>query len=128
VVVLLLVVMSAIPSAATIGLRVSGLRPAGDPDGAGGIPFAGGPQGWESWHSQSLTEGLVVDAVGDAIVGTPVVVTDNAGSLVAIVITDGEGAFLVQLPTVPNLELALPAEGITGIPVEAGKQILIIVP
>jgi hypothetical protein len=34
----------------------------------------------------------------------------------------------VELPTEPGLELALPAEGIAGVPVEAGSPILVIVP
>jgi hypothetical protein len=66
--------------------------------------------------------------VGGAIVGVAVVVTDSLGSVVAVSVTDGEGSFCVELPTEPGLELALPAEGIAGVPVEAGSPILVIVP
>jgi hypothetical protein len=70
----------------------------------------------------------VLDAVGHAVVGTPVVAIDVHGAAVDSGVTDSGGAFRLDLPVSGALELALPAEGITGIPVEAGKQILIIVP
>jgi hypothetical protein len=74
-----------------------------------------------------LTEGLVLDAVGEPIVGTLVVVTDSQAAVIAIAVTGDEGDFCVQLPVAPDLELALPKMGVAGIPVEPGNPILIIV-
>jgi hypothetical protein len=115
--------LGATPGQRTIGLQ----RTKADPGGAGGIPYTGGPQQWGDWHSQKLTEGLVIDMGGQPLAGLLVVVTDSQSDIVAAVLTDGDGAFCISLPVEPGLELALPGEGIAGISVEAGAPILVVV-
>jgi hypothetical protein len=101
------------------------VRFGGDPDGAGGIPFTGGPSDFGAWHSELITDGIVIEVSGAPIAGAFVVITDTVG-VVATAVTDGSGTFCVKLPVDSGLELSLPTEGVVGIPVQAGEPILII--
>jgi hypothetical protein len=98
----------------------------GGSDGAGGIPYSG-TRDLHGWFSELPTEGLIVNGLGQPVAGTQVIVTDSQGGVIAATVTDGEGTFCVELPVEPGLELTLPDEGVAGVPVEAGKPILIIV-
>ena len=106
-------------------------RPAltGGSDGAGGIPYAGGP------HSSSaikvphlITLGLVVDSAEAAIPYVPVVVMSSQGTIVAAEVTDDCGLFAVDLPVTAGLTVSLPMSGVNELPIEAGVPILIVVP
>jgi len=110
-------------------------RNKGGTDGAGSLPKTVGPgsptnpNGLQSFEVAAPTPGLVIDAISrQPIVGATVVVTDSLGQIVAVDITDPNGEFLVYLFDEPDLELAVPIEGVSGVQVFAGEAIVILVP
>ncbi len=105
------------------------------PDGSGSLPKTVGPtsptnpSGLHYSDIAAPTAGVVLDAITrQPIVGTTIVVTDATGQVVAVDITDSIGEFLVYLFDVPDLELAIPSEGIAGVEVQAGEALIILVP
>lgn len=107
---------------------------AGGPDGNGDIPNKSptGPGSVPSGTHDDIatpTAGLVVDALTrKPITGALVIVTDANGIPVAAALTDLAGKFLVYLFHQPDLELAIPSEGVAGIEVHAGEALLVMVP
>lgn len=102
----------------------------GDSDGAGGIPFAGGPVNPTSHGGATLltTIGRVEDLQGAGTPDLSLVVTSAKGEVVAVGMTDAEGFFLLGLPVAANLELAILGTGVADVPVEAGVPVLIVLP
>ena len=101
----------------------------GNPDGAGGIPYTGGPASPSGIIVQYLlTLGLVVDLDRVAIPHTPVVVLSKDAVVVAECITDDQGMFKLSLPVTGGMTVALPSNGVDGVPIEAGQSLLIVVP
>jgi hypothetical protein len=107
----------------------------GGPDAGGGLPKPAGPtspanpSGLLYSDIAAPTPGLVLDAITrQPISGVAVVVTDPLGQVVAIDVTDASGEFMVYLFDEPDLELAIPTEGIVGVDVQAGEPLLILVP
>jgi len=101
----------------------------GDPDGVGGIPYSGGPSSVDDISVlEVLTMGLVVDLDRVAIPHTPVVVLSKDAVVVGECITDDQGVFKLSLPVTGGMTVALPSNGVDGIPIEAGQSLLIVVP
>ncbi len=107
----------------------------GGPDGSGSLPKTTGPtsptnpNGIQYSEVAAPTPGLVLDAVTrQPIANVTIVVTDALGQLVAVDITDANGEFLVYLFDEPDLELAIPAEGVAGVGIQAGEVLVILVP
>ena len=74
------------------------------------------------------TPGLVLDAITrQPIAGVTVVVTDAVGQLVAVDVTNADGEFEVYLFSEPDLELAVPTEGVVGVPIVAGDALVVLV-
>jgi uncharacterized protein YfaS (alpha-2-macroglobulin family) len=71
---------------------------------------------------------LVVESTGNPVAAIQVAVTKLNGDLVVEAVTDATGSFAFEMSAAADLELALPTEGVAGIPIEAGKPILIIAP
>ncbi len=102
----------------------------GGSDGVGVLPLLG-PATSQPPTSQLIeapTYGLVVDSQRGAVAGTTVIVTHPALGVVAQAHTDVNGSFVVVLPNITDLELALPDEAIAGVHVSAGVAITIVLP
>ncbi len=103
----------------------------GGPDGAGGVPKASGPQSPNTTSTpiKALTVGQVIDAVTrQPIANTLIVVTNSLGEIAGLATTDIDGIFALYLYAEPDLELAIPAEGVAGLPIAAGDILTILVP
>jgi hypothetical protein len=105
------------------------------PDSVGGLPSASpsGPTGAapEIPLSQiaTPTPGVVVDGKTRLPVpGVLVVVTNALGDPIAIDTTNAQGKFVLYLCDDMGLELAMPAEGIAGIPIHAGDALMVVLP
>jgi len=103
-------------------------------DGIGSLPKPSGPtsptnpNGLHYSDIAAPTPGLVIDAITrQPIVGVTVVVTDSLGQIVAVDVTDSLGGFEVYLFSEPGLELAVPTEGVVGVPIVAGDPLLVLV-
>jgi len=103
-----------------------------DPGGAGGLPSASGPATLPGNHSAPIktpTIGLVLDAIThQPIADALLVITTSTGEIAGLVLTDDNGVFVVYLLDVPGLELAIPSEGLAGLPIEAGGVFTVFVP
>jgi hypothetical protein len=113
----------------------TGPRKVGGSEGGGSLPKTVGPTSPTSptgLHYSDIaapTAGVVLDAMTrQPIVGATIVVTDSLGQVAAVDITDINGEFLVYLFDVPDLELAVPSEGVAGVDVQAGEALVILVP
>jgi hypothetical protein len=113
----------------------NGPRKVGGSEGGGSLPKTVGPTspsnptGLHYSDIATPTPGLVLDAITRLpIAGATIVVTDALGQVVAVDATDSAGEFLVYLFDEPDLELAIPTEGVAGIDVAAGESLLILVP
>lgn len=62
------------------------------------------------------------------VANATIIVTDSIGQLAALATTDSLGIFVVYLVDEPGLELAIPSDGVAGLPIEAGDILTIIVP
>jgi hypothetical protein len=101
----------------------------GDPDGVGGIPYAGGPQSSSSVLVPCLlTLGLVMDSTSTCVPGVVFVITSADGVVLASGQTDEQGLFAVTLPSINGLTISLPLNGVSEFPIEAGVPVLIVVP
>ncbi len=129
-VLLALVAVSASIIAGSIQSSSNPRKKSAGPDGGGVLPFVGPPSTHVGIVQQFVTPtlGQVLDAQRAVIAGTLVVVTHPAIGVVGVAVTDENGLFVVDLPKLPNLELALPDENVAGISVIAGQSVLIIVP
>jgi hypothetical protein len=115
-------------SPAVSGSRTPSLK-GGGPDGAGGIPFTGGPSVPNSFIVPvQLTLGRVVDLQGVGVARLSVVVTSDKGAVVAAGMTDLDGFFVLSLPIGMGLELAIIGTGVADLPVKAGVPVLIVLP
>jgi hypothetical protein len=107
-------------------------RVQGGTDGAGSLPNMtppGVPTGVQISDIATPTMGLVIDAhTRNAIAGAVVVVTNSLGELVAVTTTDSHGKFVVNLCDEPDLQVALPFEGVFGVAIHAGEALLLLVP
>ncbi len=131
---LLIAIVIVIASVSAIGgLIQDGSGPrhkSGGSEGTGVLPYAGQPVSapGAAHELATPTPGLVLDAQGNGVAGTQVIVTHPAIGTVALAHTDASGLFVVNLPDLAKLELALPDETLAGIDVSAGVPIMIIVP
>jgi hypothetical protein len=75
-----------------------------------------------------MTIGLVINSEEIAVPDIPVIVMAFDGSVVASGITDDRGYFAVDLPVLGGLTVSLPMNGVSEVPIEAGKPVLIVVP
>jgi hypothetical protein len=118
------------PATNSTGIQVGGQDPglrAGGADGVGSLPKTAGQT--TSPPSKTATVGQVIDAVTRQPVSHAlVVVTDPLGQIAGLAFTDADGLFVIYLFAVPGLELAIPGEGVAGVPIEAGDVITILVP
>jgi len=73
--------------------------------------------------------GLVIDAGTHLpVAGALLVVIDPRACIAGLAITDDSGHFIAHIDEMPGLELAIPGEGIAGIPIESGYDLTIFVP
>jgi len=100
----------------------------GDPDGVGGIPYSGPSSVSGISVPEMLIAGLVVDVDQVAVPHAAVVVLSEDSVVVAACTTDEQGMFMLSLPMTGGLTIALPLNGVDGIPVEPGQTLLIVVP
>jgi hypothetical protein len=105
-----------------------------DPDSTGSLPKTVGPTsptnptGLHYSDIAAPTPGLVLDApTRQPVVGVTVVVTNSIGQIVAVDVTDALGEFEVYLFSEPGLELAVPTEGVVGVPIVAGDPLVVLV-
>ena len=101
----------------------------GDPDGAGGIPYAGPPLSplfLKMPHA--ITVGLVVEPGGAPIGRVPIVVLAKSGAVVGAGMTDDDGVFEINLPVTTGLTATLPLNGVANVPIHAGVPLVIVVP
>jgi hypothetical protein len=75
-----------------------------------------------------LTLGLVVNIDRVAVPHATVVVLSDDAVVIAECITDDQGMFVLSLPVTGAMTVALPFNGVDGIPIEAGQNLLIVVP
>ena len=103
----------------------------GGPDGAGGIPKTSSPAPTTGPVTpiKTPTLGQVIDATTrQPVAGALLVVTTSTGEIAGLAVTDDDGVFVVYLLDVPDLELAIPSEGVAGLDIEAGEVVTIFVP
>jgi hypothetical protein len=93
----------------------------GGSQGGGGIPYT-------ERQLPTPTAGCVVDGLHSGIQNLQVVVTAAGGSVVAWDITGVNGEFVVVLPHLSGMELSVVGTSASGIPVEAGEPIVVVIP
>ena len=126
---LLLLAPVSVSSGAVLGVDP---RVQGGSEGGGSLPKATQPSstsGLQTTDIATPTAGLVVDAqTRQPIAGALVVITDSIGEIVKTDVTDANGTFLVFLFDEPDLQLAIPSEGVAGLDIHAGDTVLVVVP
>jgi len=127
VITLLAIVIVSVSAVAGLSTSSDPRKKSAGPDGAGILPFVG-PVAGRNDVVTTPTAGLVVDVQRNAVAGTLVIVTHPAIGVIAQAFTDANGHFVLNLPEIAHLEVALPDEALAGISVTAGVPLIIVVP
>jgi len=113
------------PGPRTPGVSVGG-------NGTGGIRATNEPGLLPGAVPSSMTKtvsGVMIDASTQLpLAGALLVVIDPHAGIASLAITDDSGLFITHIDNESGFELAIPSEGIAGLPIEAGDILTIFVP